>query len=340
MPKVKIENGYLAFESRVSFDRLFELPQQKRTDFIKRFESSPDFTSLREKESSASPSNQRIINGCNVPDSLIEDNADFFATLDGNGVIQIGSDLFRVDYCNSKVFVILASIAHQGNNYTDFLNGNTGNPNVGWLYTHVDILEAVALGYRTMPDTTKISDPEGIFSQSKTGILGKTKTENKFIYDHDLDVSPIDRLMDGKLSYDKWGIYFHFYGKEKYKYKSVSGLWLTASNGTQGTTSWNVVYTYSYLRKGSGQSLQSGSGDLLPPAIGNENKVDKTFYSGSRGLKDGFAQWDVWNNRTDYVRVERNYVGENFINIRSSPQAMPNYNLDTTPNSLYYRISW
>jgi hypothetical protein len=92
------------------------------------------------------------------------------------------------------------------------------------------------------------------------------------------------------------------------------------------------------LRKGSGQSLQSGSGDLLPPAIGNENKVDKTFYSGSRGLKDGFAQWDVWNNRTDYVRVER--LGFIFENIRPTPQAMPNYDLNTIPNSKFYVLAW
>jgi hypothetical protein len=111
MPTVKIENGHLAFESRADFDRLFELPQKTRAAFIKSYESSSEFTSLREKENSTNVSNQRIINGCDVPDSLIEDNEDFFATLDRDGVIQIGNDLLRLDYCNSKVFVISTSVS-------------------------------------------------------------------------------------------------------------------------------------------------------------------------------------------------------------------------------------
>jgi hypothetical protein len=340
MPKVRIEEGHLVFESRASFDQLFQLPAQTRTDLLNRLESSTDFISFREKQSAVITSNQKTINGCNVPDSLIEDNEDFFSTLDRDGVIQIGDDLFRLDYCNSKVFVIAANVAQQGNNYNDFLSGNINNTNVGWFYTHVDVLDAISLNYRTMPDTTQISDPEGIFSQAKTGLLGKTKTESKFINDHDLPETPLSRIMDGKLAYDKWGIYFHFYGKEKYKYHALIGLWITAESSSEGTDNWRVEYKYEYLKKGNNQSLQSGGGTLTPPTVGNPNKIDKTFYSGSKGLKDGFAQWDVHNDRTDYVKVSRNYVGENFINTRSTPTSMPNYNIDVIPNNLYYFISW
>jgi hypothetical protein len=193
-----------------------------------------------------------------------------------------------------------------------------------------------------MPDTTQINDPEEIFSQAKTGLIGKTKTENKSIHDFDLEVSPNDRLMDGKLAYDKFGFYFHFYGKEKYKYQHVIGLWLVASTASQGTDKWRVEYKYEYLRKGNGQTLQTGEGTLKAPPIGSLNKIDTTFYSGSRGLKNGYALWTVWNDQTDYVKVQRNYVGEYFINYRATPLAMPNYDLDVLDFNLAkpYFISW
>jgi hypothetical protein len=341
MPEVKISNGHLVFESRAGYDGLFNLPQKVRKSFLKELESSHEFTSLREAKAQHS-SNQKNINGCNVPDSLIEDNEDFFATLDRDGVAQIGGDLLRLDYCNSKVFVISVSVAYQENNYTDFLTGNISNSNVGWFYTHVDVLDALSLSYRSMPDTTQINDPEGIFSQSKTGLFGITKTESKLIHDFDLEISPIDRIMDGKLAYDKFGFYFHFYAKEKYKYQSGTGLWLTATSASEGTDEWRVEYKFEYLKKGNGQTLQNGEATLYAPAVGGPNKIDKIFYSGSRGLKDGYALWTVWNNHTDYVKVHRNYVGEHFINIRSIPVAMPNYDLDVLDFNLAkpYFIAW
>jgi hypothetical protein len=77
---------------------------------------------------------------------------------------------------------------------------------------------------------------------------------------------------------------------------------------------------------------------------GSENKTDKTFYEGSRGLKPsyGYARFDVWNNATTKVRDYRNNgIGEQFLftNERFPPQAMPNYDLGD-PNSTHFFLSF
>ena len=340
MPKIKIEQGHLVFDSRASFDKLFQLPEQTRTDLLIRFESSPEFTSFNEKGSETINSNQRIINGCDVPDSLIEDNDDLFRTLDNNGVVQIGSDLYRYDYCNDKVFIIAFAIAYQGNNYNDFLSGNTSNSNVGWFPTYVDVLDAVAEGYRTMPDPKTVENND-TFKQGAPG--NQPLHEGKYFYDMDDDESlPSNTRMDGKLSYDKFGIYFHFYGKEKYQRYG----WLGWQTMRSGTTNWLVNYQYQYKRKG--QSNMSGNGTLNPPSAGSENKVEKTFYSGSKGLEKYLVRWDV-RNFTTYHSVTRKSAGNaNDAHIgtyqtfpANTPMNVYNYSFNIIINSgnpSYYQI--
>jgi hypothetical protein len=298
MPSVKIEQGHLVFESRISYDRLFELSAQERKNLLNEFESKSEFTSYREKKFSSINANQRIINGCNVPDSLIEDNDDLFRTLDNDGVVQIGSDLYRYDYCNDKVFVIAYAIAYQGNNYNDFLAGNTSNSNVGWFPTYVDVLDAVAEGYRTMPDPKSVENNDTF----RQGADGGRLHEWKYFYDMEDDGStPSNTRMDGVLAYDKFGIYFHLYGKEKYQRHGWLG-WQTAHSG--GTRNWLVNYQYTYLRKGHSSSV-SGSATLTPStAYYDPNKVEATIYSGGKKLMSYFARWDV-RNYTTYHSVRR-----------------------------------
>ncbi len=341
MPRVKIEDGHLVFESRASFDKLFELPAQVRKGLLFRFESSQEFTSLREKESTAITSNQRIINGCDVPDSLIEDNDDLFRTLDNDGIVQIGSDLYRYDYCNDKVFVIAASIAYQGNNYNDFLTGNTSNSNVGWFPTYVDVQDAVAAGYRTMPDPKLVEGNETF----KSGAPGGRLHEWKYFYDMEEDgSSPDNTRMDGVLAFDKFGIYFHLYGKEKYQRQGWLG-WQTVQTGTRN---WLVGYQYQFhIKKQS--TIMSGNGTLTPPPIHEVNKVQHDFYSGGRGLLSYEARWDVRNYTTYHTVYRKSSASANSVHIgtfQTYPANVPlqiyNYSFNQIMNYgpvSYYQIS-
>jgi|GEM_PF-5578342 len=268
---------------------------------IEKLEATPGFTSLREKGKTSAAANQRIINGCNVPDSLIEDNPDFFSTLDENGVIRVSNYYYRYDYCNDKVWVISFANASNPANWTDFLNGNASNPAVGWFHTYVDVYEAVNTGYYTMPDEREVEGNE-IFENVKLFDFSDKNLEDFRFNEPETGNGPNNVRMDGKLAYDKFGIHFHFYGNEKFQRKN-SAFWFTASDGTRD---WYIVYQSRYRRKGSSTDVND-NGTLIPP-LGGKNKLDKSFYKGSRGLKKLYARWDL-DIYTNLVYVTRNDNG-------------------------------
>jgi hypothetical protein len=263
---------------------------------IQRLTDDPSFTSYMEAKKT-----QKASGDCEIPADALEGNPDFFNSLDENGVVEIGSDYFRFDYCNDKVWVI--SVAAGGGNetnYNDFLEGDTTNSNVGWFFAFVDVLEAVAENYRTMPDTTQINDTAEVF---KLGAFGDVWNEWKYFYDEDDPNSiPGNTRMDGKLAYDRFGLWFHLYGKEKYQRVTFLG-WTTVSYGTHD---WSVKYEYKYIRKGQ-STEHTGSGTMYPPGSG-ENKVEHDVYEGGRGLKKFHLRWNV-PNYTHYHNIDRKENG-------------------------------
>ena len=257
-----------------------------------------------------------------MPDSLIDDNLDFFNTIDSNGVVEIDGTLYRYDYCNQKVWVISDSDANDSLYNSDFMNGNERTDIVGSFPTYVDVIEAVNQGYKTMPDTNAV-DGDEIFERGAEWI---TTYEVCYIKNDDYNNQVI---LDGKIGYEKFGFYFHFFAKEKYK-KYILFNWFTSTGGNRA---WSVDFTYYYHRKGS-SSAQSGSGTVYPPSSG-ENKTAKTFYEGGRGLKNNsnYARWDVKNIYTDLFEVSRNPSGNpDYFRTLSGFTYVNNYTFD---NGIY-----
>jgi hypothetical protein len=181
--------------------------------------------------------------------------------------------------------------------HNNFMNGTETAGIVGAFPNYVDVIEAVASGFTTMPVPADTIGYGEIF-----GFLGPPLHQEKCNINNDEKYPQGQNvIMDGLLEYDKFAVYFHFYGKEKYKEPCFFN-WCTSTGGRRD---WYVYYWYQCQRKGQSQWL-TGQGNLYPPYSG-ENKTDKTFYEGSRGLKWGDASWKVENMFTNKRLVERNY---------------------------------
>lgn len=300
---VSIVKGHLFFRTVADYDALLQSKAGKISEFLKSTPMLENFMSY--KESKKYFHMQRTIAGCDVPDSLIEDNDDFFSLLDENGIIQIEDYLYRYDYCNEKVWVISSTNAENSVYYNNFLEGNLVSDIVGSFPTYVDVIEAVADNYSTMPDSSMIEGNE-IF-ENEGGVVNELfGFEDKHLeafYRYVSSTSSAEKF-DGKLAYQGFGIYFHFYGKEKFQEPCFFN-WCTSTGGPRN---WYAKYQYSYIRKGN-STTTTGSGTIYPPSFGGENKVDKEFYSGRRGLKAGgtrFAQWDVGNVLAYHTNIQRN----------------------------------
>lgn len=299
----KVVNKHVSFKSTKDFRAFFDLAPETRKIMTKNLES--EFTSMRQYRLSRRNTVQRMIKGCDVPDDVIDDNDEFFSLLDSNCIIQVGDDLFRYDYCNEMMYVISNAASSDDSKYYNFMTGNTSDTNVRWFPSYVDGLEALDSGYRTMPDTSTVAESE-IFSRS----VGNTKYEE---YKHFRDVddkgsTTRNTQVYAKLAYDKFFFYFHFYGKEKYQRPFPLFQFMTVSYGTRD---WRTEYSYQYLRKKSTTNY-SGSGTEYPP-LSRENKLEKTFYGGSKALQRIYVRWDVFNY-TDVISVNRGengyYIGD------------------------------
>ena len=305
----KIEEGRIIFTSNETYHHYLEL--SNREEFVKSLPGSANFINFKNGKAVAAAS--RNINGCNVPDEVIENNPAFFDMLDINGTVQIGSYVYRYDYCNKQVWVISAANKIVTSNNSAFMNGAKVSGVVGSFPNYVDVLEAVATGYSDMPEATTVQGNE-IFEKNGFLSLGNTTQEYSYINNNEKSIKDQNVLMDGKLAYEAFGFYFHFYGKEKYKVRSLINWDVT----TGGRRDWDVAFNYSYRRKGS-NSDNSGVGQVSPGG-NRENKADKTFYEGSRGLRWGNSKWNVNNMWTNQMRVERNggsawsLIGSYFLN--------------------------
>ncbi len=216
---VKVVNNHLLFSSVEEYNRLFTLSPEDKGQIFSDLERKNDFVSMKKKwadntEAAGNNKSLRIFGGCDVPDSLIEDNKDFFSTLDSNGIIQIDSTVYRYDYCTGGAWVISSADAANSTNYNDFLGGRQRANIVGFFPSYVDVTEAVVEGYKTMPDTNTVQGNETF--ERGSGLFSTTTNENMYINNNPKSPKEVQDF-DGKLSYDKFAFYFHFYGKEKYQ---------------------------------------------------------------------------------------------------------------------------
>jgi hypothetical protein len=191
---LKIVSGHLAFKTKTDYETFLTMK------YLKNVDRGSNFISLGERKKTNADGND-----CQVPDSLIEDNRAFFSTLDAKGVVQIDSIIYRYDYCGDRVWVISAADANNPQYYADFMNGVERQNIVGYFPTYVDAIEAVAEGYKTMPDPSTVQGNE-VFERFPDGITGDGNLEHMFI--HNDPKSPREsQKFDGKISYDKFAIY-------------------------------------------------------------------------------------------------------------------------------------
>jgi len=304
LPQIEIEHGHLIFPSAGEYLKLVSLGINVRNTILKNLEDSPAFTSYTERiKNDWINNNTRVFNGCGVPEDVLDDNAVFFSILDQYGVVGIDGFLYKYDYCRNNIYVISISDAAKTTNYNDFINCRTTNSLIGAFPSYVDVIEAVAQGYRTMPDENSVSGID-IFQR---GSLETSLLEDFRFNEIGASDGAGSVRMDGKLAYFTAGLYFHFYAKEKFQRKGLLA-WYTSNDGPRN---WFVNYEYKYQRRGR-SSENTEQGNLNAPKTG-ENKVDKTFYEGNRGLKKYYAKWDV-DIYSDYAKVSRN-GGSRWIDI-------------------------
>lgn len=150
---VKVANGHLQFLSSSDYGRFLELPQSEQKKLVSNL---PNRGSFRSFISQPRTNATGRLTTCQVPDELLEDNANFFALLDANGVLQIDSMLYKYDYCSDKAYVMKADDTTDANAYTKFLANEELTGLVGAFPTYVDAIAAVEEGYKTMPDTSTV----------------------------------------------------------------------------------------------------------------------------------------------------------------------------------------
>lgn len=330
---VKIQDGRLIFPSEELYDNYFQ-PGENEVS-VKTKIAKSDFVSFFDARNESSPKTfqRNIKEKCVIPDELIENNPRFFNLLNKDGILQVGDYVFRYDYCNDGVWFINKTNFLNKESYNKFLSGELSKDVVGFFPSDVDAFAALEKGYTTMPDKGSagylaLKNEES--SVSPNAAEGGSVYENFYI--HNLGDGSVD--MDGKLSYDKFAVYFNFYGKEKYQLPCSLG-WCTASTGDR---TWKVDYYYRCRRKGLSYDY-TGSATTQPP-IGGENKLETIFYDGSRGLLNLDATWKVYNVSSNYRKIERKFgafwttivagenygayiLTDNFNNIPGFPQGSP-----------------
>src|SRR2546423_5143524 len=118
-PNVSVKNGHLVFQTQGDYEKYLQLGHNAKQQFIMALHQDVSFISARDKTKSSGKSNvnARMIRDCDVSDEVIEDNPELFDLLDRDGVTQIGRDLWRLDYCNNRVFLISESDALTQQNY-------------------------------------------------------------------------------------------------------------------------------------------------------------------------------------------------------------------------------
>jgi hypothetical protein len=327
---VVIVNGRISFPTVAVYAQYLGLENKK--DFIRSIPGSEGFVSMKDTKGVSGNSQSKLINGCEVPDELVENNPGLFDIMNPDGVVEIEGTLYRYDYCNDKVWVISVANSGVAGSYAGFMTGDEISGVVGSFPTYVDALEAVAQGYTTMPTESSVEGNE-IFAK---GAEGGSLNEFCYINNDEKNLKGQNVLMDGVISYDKLGIYFHFYAKEKYKTRCLIN-WCNTSTGRRD---WNVKYKYIYHRKGQ-SSTNSGSGTIAPPLAG-DNNCAKTFYEGSRGLlnDENDAIWDVNNMYTNKLSVTRKFSGTintfNYTLSINSFRFVNNYTFNT--GTIHYAI--
>lgn len=295
---VKVQNGRLSFPSEKAYNNYLHSEGEK---VINAKIKSSDFVSLiaARKNLEQKTSLRTTAKECEIPDELIKDNKRFFQLLNKSGIFEVGNYVFRYSYCDSGVWVITKRNFKNDQYRNKFMLGELTKNIIGFFPSNVDAFAVLNMGIISMPE--KGSSEYQILRSNED--VTTMKAHARHYYEHffiNNEESGEVRLR-GKLSYDKFAVYFNFYGKEKYQTNGAIG-WTTSSTGDRD---WKVDYYYRCRRKGKNYDY-TGTATIQPPLSG-KNKVIKTFYDGSRGLKNGEASWKVYNVLSTLRYIERKY---------------------------------
>lgn len=311
---VKIQDGRVIFPSEKAYNNYFHSDSKKA---LKSEIANSDFVSFvaARKKLAQKASLRNTAKECEIPEELIENNKRFFQLLNENGIFEVGIYVFRYSYCDDGVWVITKE-NFMNNKYREkFMSGELTDDIVGFFPSNVDAFAVLAMGNISMPEKGS-ADYQRLMSNNDVTVM---KAHARHYYEHFFVIPDGDDeevRMRGKLSYDKFAVYFNFYGKEKYQTHSSIG-WTTTSSGVR---TWKVDYYYRCRRKGKSYDY-TGSATVQPPLPG-ENKLKVTFYDGSRGLENGEATWKVYNILSTEKIVQRDY-GAGFVSITSDSYPNP-----------------
>lgn len=286
----EIKNATLRINTIASFEEILKPEAKGRDKIINALKLANDNRKTLSSVNDQNSNSEKLAsNSCVIPSETFEENRNFLELLNSDGVISIEKYSYKLDYCKHKLYTISNQDVNDPVKYAAFIDGNTNEGGVGQFPLYVDVLAAIEQGYTTMPDYSSVrnNDAFRIFG----GLIGGQRFHEEMYWQekYDQQWNP-DERMDGLISYDAFGVFFHFYAKEKYQIQNSLG-WFTT---TGGSSLWNVVYDATYTPRRRNQ--ESEYRVVLYPEFGifgSENKLRKTFYQGVRRLVQAYCRWDV-----------------------------------------------
>lgn len=185
---VAINKNWLAFKSISDYEKIVNLPSDDiKNKFLKTINSFTDFTAFEKKQNftkNLNVANEKLIN-------LIEDEY-FRNILNSDLMVQIGTNIFRINPSTEKVYVLAVENENQ---YKDLISENITNKNIRTFSTDDDVLELIQNSNRL-----KICKESGIGGSYKTtGIIN-------------VDPAGVNK-MEGKLHFNKFGIYYSLFAE-------------------------------------------------------------------------------------------------------------------------------
>jgi hypothetical protein len=159
------------------------------------------------------------------------------ATMNSDGVIQIDSMLYKIDFWNDKLYTLKADLGGtvDDTDYNDLVNGNRSNPKIGEFDTDDEVLQFVEEGYTSKDqwDSTMGGSNIGIFCFNKGA--PRKKDEDVFYYQ-----GGNKKRLKCKIVYQKAGIWFSLQSKVKAE-KKVLLFWVP-----DGDVNVGMLWFYQY----------------------------------------------------------------------------------------------
>ena len=288
-----IDGKFLSFDKN-NYELLISSDEANKTNFIEKHKRDLGFNSLY--QSILQKNNQS-----SIADTILEDMDLIKSILNYQGVLKIGSYIYKIAYDKKKVFVM-----HENNypaKYDYLLNGIIGEETGIKAYsTENDVIEMVENGFLNEAEYTS-TERWKFLCWSRSGATADNNTNGFYFNDNSApDFSVFANCHNvqtfGKpstntrlkldLEYVKIGVFFTLFIKGKIQRENdnvnIEGdlVWRTCDKG-EGESNWNIDYKVFYRGKCKGDQEVSET-NVIRPFLNNENKARKVFWERTTGL--------------------------------------------------------